>query len=66
MRVYCPICGKEIASLDKDKSNPHCPFGSETCRWIDLGRWFDGSYRMQVQDDADSSSEQADNSPESG
>ena len=37
----CPICKR---SVKKDSSE--FPFCSEHCRFVDLGRWFDGEYRI--------------------
>jgi len=43
IRARCPICGKQLEGPNLD-ALPHFPFCSERCRWIDLGRWADGSY----------------------
>ncbi|MFM8386551.1 MAG: DNA gyrase inhibitor YacG [Planctomycetia bacterium] len=37
----CPSCGAATAA-----DAPQRPFCSVRCRWVDLGRWLDGSYRV--------------------
>jgi tRNA threonylcarbamoyladenosine biosynthesis protein TsaE len=37
----CPICRSPVRPGDAD-----FPFCSERCRMVDLGRWFDGDYRV--------------------
>lgn len=37
----CPICGKPSAAADD-------PFCSARCKQIDLGRWLNGSYRIET------------------
>jgi len=37
----CRACGAEI-----DASSSAFPFCSDLCRWSDLGKWFDGAYRI--------------------
>lgn len=52
MKYRCPICGKETDCLDGEKpQNPYRPFCSQRCRYIDLGCWLEGSYRLEVQED---------------
>jgi endogenous inhibitor of DNA gyrase (YacG/DUF329 family) len=47
-KAACPICGRP--------SQPDTrPFCSARCRMVDLGRWLDGSYRIEVVEDADDS-----------
>jgi endogenous inhibitor of DNA gyrase (YacG/DUF329 family) len=46
----CRTCGKP-APLDA--SNPARPFCSARCKWVDLGRWFDGTYRVPDDDEGD-------------
>ena len=50
MRVCCPICKKRITPSSDDAPNPYHPFCSELCRWIDLGRWLDGTYHLETPD----------------
>jgi endogenous inhibitor of DNA gyrase (YacG/DUF329 family) len=42
----CPICGK----LAQAASRPFC---SPRCAHVDLGRWFDGSYRVPTEEGPD-------------
>ncbi len=46
----CPVCGKPAAP-------PHRPFCSARCKTLDLGRWLDGSYRLEGEEAAPSSAE---------
>ena len=41
----CPICNKNV-TVPKKEDAPFRPFCSERCKLIDLGRWFDGDYRV--------------------
>ncbi len=51
MRTYdCPTCRK-VTEVEQDKDAPYRPFCSERCKLIDLGRWFDGDYRIPVEED---------------
>ena len=43
-RRTCPACRRPASWA---KSNPVRPFCSERCKWVDMGRWFDGSYRLE-------------------
>ncbi|PYS00484.1 MAG: DNA gyrase inhibitor YacG [Acidobacteria bacterium] len=40
--MNCPTCKKETEYTD----NPYRPFCSERCKWIDLGKWAGGQYRI--------------------
>jgi uncharacterized protein len=42
----CPICGCEVAPRNGTPRNPSFPFCSPACKVVDLGRWFDGTYRI--------------------
>lgn len=42
-RLWCPICRKEVPG-----SGAFFPFCSERCQLVDLGRWLDGRYRIEV------------------
>ena len=48
----CPICQKHITVTAKEEA-PYRPFCSERCKMVDLGRWFDGTYRVTESPDAD-------------
>lgn len=37
----CRTCGGPVAS-----DEPTFPFCSERCKLVDLGKWFDGGYRI--------------------
>jgi len=39
----CPTCKQPVAER---AVNPAFPFCSERCRLLDLGKWFDGQYRI--------------------
>lgn len=39
----CPTCKKEAKPR---AGNPAFPFCSERCKAIDLGKWFNGEYRV--------------------
>ncbi|MBV9552557.1 MAG: DNA gyrase inhibitor YacG [Alphaproteobacteria bacterium] len=45
-RQRCPICGKRAAPA-------HRPFCSPRCRAVDLGRWLNGSYRVETEERAE-------------
>jgi endogenous inhibitor of DNA gyrase (YacG/DUF329 family) len=42
----CPICGCEVAPRNGTPKNLSFPFCSPACKVVDLGRWFDGTYRI--------------------
>lgn len=43
--LHCPTCQKPHQyKLPKDV--PYRPFCSKRCQLIDLGKWFDGEYRI--------------------
>lgn len=39
--LRCRACGQSIS-----EDAPQFPFCSDRCRQVDLGRWFDGNYRI--------------------
>ncbi len=39
----CPICKKHAARRPENPSHPFC---SRRCKLVDLGAWFDESYRV--------------------
>jgi endogenous inhibitor of DNA gyrase (YacG/DUF329 family) len=43
-KTKCPVCGKEA----KWEGNAFRPFCSERCSLIDLGKWADGKYSVEV------------------
>ena len=45
--VACPQCGKEHVW---DTSNRYRPFCSERCKMIDLGKWANEEYRVEVRE----------------
>jgi endogenous inhibitor of DNA gyrase (YacG/DUF329 family) len=56
--MSCPICGKPIAA-------GYRPFCSRRCADIDLGRWFNESYRVPAEEPDDPEASSADQpSPE--
>ena len=54
----CRSCGGKLLAGGKEH-NRWYPFCSERCRWVDLGRWFNGEYRLTDR-------EQADEEPDAG
>jgi endogenous inhibitor of DNA gyrase (YacG/DUF329 family) len=42
LKVKCPQCAKEFLYYE----SVHRPFCSERCKMIDLGHWFEESYRV--------------------
>jgi len=46
MPVYrCPTCGT-VTHVEKPEEAPCRPFCGERCQWIDLGKWFNGEYKI--------------------
>lgn len=43
--LRCPTCKSPIEP-PRPADHPHFPFCSRECKLIDLGRWFDGAYRI--------------------
>jgi uncharacterized protein len=60
----CPICGCEVAPRNGTPRNPSFPFCSPSCKVVDLGRWFDGTYRIPAPSDLDGMVSPASPSPE--
>lgn len=46
LRVACRRCGREMVVDDQVPLPPDFPFCSDRCRLIDLGAWFEESYRV--------------------
>ena len=44
----CPVCREQVAARVE---NPAFPFCSARCKQIDLGRWLQEDYRIQVTPD---------------
>jgi|GEM_PF-805692 len=43
--IACPICKKEVPTAPRTE---HFPFCSLTCKNIDLGRWLDQRYAVDM------------------
>jgi endogenous inhibitor of DNA gyrase (YacG/DUF329 family) len=43
----CPICKRPAAARAQNSAAPFC---SPRCKQIDLGKWFDESYRVPLSD----------------
>lgn len=41
----CPTCDQTIRVRRREDA-PHRPFCSHRCQMIDLGKWFEGAYRI--------------------
>ena len=52
----CPVCRKQFTVKSKEEA-PHRPFCSTRCKMVDLGRWFDGTYRISEPISRDESEE---------
>jgi len=48
MKVKCPNCKRSIEYSKKNKFRPFC---SEKCHLIDLGSWFEESYKISDKND---------------
>ena len=46
LRINCPQCAIEFLYYE----SAHRPFCSEKCKMIDLGHWFEESYRVPVKE----------------
>jgi endogenous inhibitor of DNA gyrase (YacG/DUF329 family) len=54
--MICPTCKKPIPDPDPEADLPkYFPFCSDRCKLIDLGRWVDGKYQIEVVDREDGS-----------
>jgi endogenous inhibitor of DNA gyrase (YacG/DUF329 family) len=51
MKSRCPICRKVMdkAGLQSSREGGFYPFCCNRCRMLDLGKWFDGDYRIPVE-----------------
>jgi endogenous inhibitor of DNA gyrase (YacG/DUF329 family) len=54
MKRTCPICKKVIdaATRKRSRQEKFFPFCSVRCKWIDLGHWLDGDYKIVSKPDA--------------
>lgn len=43
--IECPVCKKTVSLAPRDE---HFPFCTERCRTIDLGRWLDDRYMVDM------------------
>jgi|HubBroStandDraft_1064217.scaffolds.fasta_scaffold1008067_1 endogenous inhibitor of DNA gyrase (YacG/DUF329 family) len=43
----CPICKKEVRARAENTAFPFC---SPRCKLVDLGQWFNESYRVPAED----------------
>lgn len=50
MTRRCSICQKVIKPADEKESRKgkFYPFCSARCKYVDLGRWLDGEYRIET------------------
>ncbi|MGA2323502.1 MAG: DNA gyrase inhibitor YacG [Sedimentisphaerales bacterium] len=51
MKSRCPVCRKVMDETTRQSSREggFYPFCCNRCRMIDLGKWFDGDYRIPVE-----------------
>ena len=51
MKSRCPVCRKVMNKTDQQSSQGggFYPFCCNRCRMLDLGKWFDGAYRIPVE-----------------
>ena len=51
MKSRCPVCRKVMdeTGLQNSREGGFYPFCCNRCRMIDLGKWFDGDYRIPVE-----------------
>ncbi len=50
----CPRCGAEVAPRP---ANGAWPFCGDRCKWIDLGAWIEGDYRIPAGPDGSAEGE---------
>ena len=46
IKIKCPVCKKDAIWED----NAFRPFCSERCSLVDLGKWANGKYSVEVED----------------
>lgn len=44
-RTTCPVCKAKVETCDL-AADENFPFCSRRCKLVDLGRWFEGEYRI--------------------
>ena len=44
-RTVCPVCKADVETRDLPRGRVF-PFCSARCKMVDLGKWFDGEYRI--------------------
>jgi uncharacterized protein len=51
MKSRCPVCRKVMdkAGRQSSREGGYYPFCCNRCRMLDLGKWFDGDYRIPVE-----------------
>jgi len=51
MKNRCPVCRKVMdkAGRQNSREGGFYPFCSNRCRMLDLGKWFDGDYRIPAE-----------------
>jgi len=51
MKSRCPVCRKimDEAGQQNSREGGFYPFCCNRCRMLDLGKWFDGDYRIPVE-----------------
>jgi uncharacterized protein len=51
MKSRCPVCRKVMdkAGRQSSREGGFYPFCGNRCRMLDLGKWFDGNYRIPVE-----------------
>lgn len=48
MAAYiCPTCQKEVRAARREEI-PHRPFCCERCKLLDLAKWFNEEYRIEI------------------
>jgi endogenous inhibitor of DNA gyrase (YacG/DUF329 family) len=65
MKSRCPVCDKVIDEATRQDSRDvkFYPFCSDRCKLIDLGKWFDGNYRIAVQANEEEESGEGEQAP---
>ena len=54
--MLCPTCKQPVIEPPADQPLPkYFPFCCDRCKLIDLGRWLDGKYQVEVVDREDGS-----------
>jgi endogenous inhibitor of DNA gyrase (YacG/DUF329 family) len=48
--MRCPICKKIVEPTPDGTPATAYPFCSDRCKLLDLGRWLDGQYQIELPD----------------